>query len=386
MNNPFFKLVCSAAAVVAMSSQAFAQTKPAAKDSCVSPWQQGIDEFPAQPAAAPNPMAAIATKGWDVSFDASFIYWHADQEYMDLGKTDTTAGLSSTANTTVAFTDNSYNPGFKVGLGFGTGYDGWVGNVEYTWLHQTDSTSIGAPTADTAAGATAAWTNNDWYTGTTTAPASAIKLQAGSINANWKLQIDQLDANLSRPYYQGRDLTILPYAGMRGLWIRQRNDINMVYLATPTAPAAVSQNLSQSWAVGPDMGLNAHWLLGWGFRFEGFGGGSILYTRYTKVAHSEANSSPGVAFGTAGVTSTGSITNYNCLRPTLEAGVGLGWGTYFSNLGYAFDLMARYDFMVLFQQNMMRYNTRLVNVLSTSTNPIGDLHLHGLTLTARMDF
>jgi len=379
MNNPFFKLVCSAAAVVAMSSQAFAQTKTAAKDSCVSPWQQGIDEFPAQPAAAPNPMAAIATKGWDVSFDASFIYWHADQEFMDLAVTDVaTTDLASTS-TTVLFTDYSYKPGFKVGFGFGTGYDGWVGNVEYTWLHQTVSTSTGAAPAD--AGVTSAWTNNDWFAIDDTA---GPLLQASSVNAKWKLQVDLLDANLSRPYYQGRDLTILPYAGMRGLWIRQRNDINMVYLTNPTAPPATSNNVSQSWAVGPDMGVNAHWLLGMGFRFEGFGGGSVLYTRYTKVAHSQANATPGTATLRDGA--SGSFTDYGCLRPTLEAGVGLGWGTYFSNLGYAFDLVARYDFMVLFQQNMMRFNDMLINPFVDGLNPIGDLHLHGLTLSARMDF
>ncbi len=380
MNNPFFKLVCSAAAVIAMGSQAFAQSKPASKDSCVSPWQQGVDEFPAQPAAAPNPMAAISTKGWDVFFDASFIYWHADQEYMDLAKTDASNGLASVPATTVAFTDFSYNPGFKVGFGFGTGYDGWVGNVEYTWLHQTQSTSFGAPTADAAN--IAAWTNNDWYTPTSSAN-TVSDFHAGSLNAKWKLHMDLLDANLSRPYYQGRDLTILPYAGLRGLFIRQSNRINMVSLPVPAQPAATSENTSQSWAVGPDMGVNAHWLVGYGFRFEGFGGGSILYTRYTKVAHDEHNSAP---VTTAGNVSVGRITQYGCLRPTLEAGLGLGWGTYFSNLGYYFDLLARYDFMVLFQQNMMRYNVRLINANSLGTNPIGDLHLHGLTLTARMDF
>jgi hypothetical protein len=379
MNNRFFKLVCSAAAVIAMSSQAFAQSsKSMSKDNCntPSPWQQGIDEFPSMPAAAPNPMAAIMTKGWDVFFDMSFIYWHADQEYMDLGKTDTTVGNPSTPSTTVAFTDYTYKPGFKAGFGFGTGYDGWVGTLDYTWLHQTVTTSIGAPPADTVA--TAAWTNNDWFT---TATAGVPNhLQTTAISGKWKLNMDMLDASVSRPYYQGRDLTILPYAGLRGLWLRQANQIQMQYGAG-TTPSAVTENTSHSWSVGPNMGVNANWLVGCGFRFEGFGGGSVLYTRYTRVAHDEHNATP-----VAGAVSNGAITNYNALRATLDAGLGLGWGSYFSNLGYHFDLLARYDFMVAFQQNMMRYNARLISGSSVGTNPIGDLHLHGLTVTARFDF
>jgi hypothetical protein len=348
------------------------------------PFEQGYELCPSQYPRAFNAPAAIDLDAqWDLFINASFIYWHADQDYMDVA---TNAVFNPTPNADgnftaiaptsshVAYQDFRYKPGFKVGLGFNTNYDDWVASLDYTWLHETTHTHRNAPSDPAGTGV---WIQNGWFTGI---DADNTVMQASALTSNWKLHIDMLDLSMSRPFYQGTALTILPYGGLRTLWIKQTFNVNLFSQAAPSAAPWHSHNSSRSWALGPYGGFNTHWILGGGFRFEGTTGASILYTRYTKVRHSEndqgfPNATPFV----------GSIKSYGALRPILEAGMGFGWGSYFCSQSYHLDLSARYDFMIAWNQNMMRY---LVGTLGHSgdVNPIGDLNLHGLTVNARFDF
>lgn len=194
------------------------------------------------------------------------------------------------------------------------------------------------------------------------------------LTARWKLHFDMFDLNISRPYYQGRALTVTPYGGLRFAWIKQLLNVRF---ESEFFPGLVfgHNNRSKNWGVGANMGLMAHWLIGAGFRFEGRTGASLLYTQF-KAKHREKNTSNAV---------DGSIDNLDTLRPIAEAGLGLGWGSYFAGSTMHFDISARYDYMILWGQNIMRNLAGMLDNTSRS-NPIGDLHLQGLTLTARMDF
>jgi hypothetical protein len=66
-----------------------------------------------------------------------------------------------------------------------------------------------------------------------------------------------------------------------------------------------------------------------------------------------------------------------------EMGVGLGWGSYLYCQKYYIDFSARYDFALLWEQNVMR---SFASSLAGRADDIGDLSLHGLTLTGRFDF
>jgi hypothetical protein len=76
--------------------------------------------------------------------------------------------------------------------------------------------------------------------------------------------------------------------------------------------------------------------------------------------------------------------DYTCLRPMLEANLGLGWGMYLAKNRYHIDLSATYDFNYLFSQNMMRVLND-INLLGSSGNGL-DLSLQGLTLSAAFHF
>ncbi len=313
---------------------------------------------------------------WDVWFDASFTYWDAEQEGMDLAVSSTELGtiLLSPIDGSFLFQDRSFKPGFKVGVGMDLGRDHWSGSLEYTWFRSKTST-LGVPPVD-ARGGTAVWIFSNWFN-------RQSNTAAVSMVSTWHLSLDILDAQLSRPYYQGTHLIIAPFGGMRGQWIRQKLNIfaDIFTSSTVTPPLdATSSNHSHSWAVGPRLGALAKWHLGWGIRFEGDVSGNLLFTRYTNVRHNQTPTTTQINASAIG----GKFQSYDCLRAGYEMNLGIGWGRYFDCRNYHFDLLASYDFQVFFNQNIMR---QLADTIADGTgHSPSNLYLQGLTVRAQFDF
>ncbi len=311
------------------------------------------------------PACISVANSWDLNIFASFIYWHTSQDSMETAaiSPSLTSPTSNSTHTT-ALPNFDYQPGLKLGLGLSTNHDDWTCWIEYTWLHQTirhiNRTIEGAP-----------FTLSQWLYDNAGPGITALE-----VHSKWKMHLDSLDVAFSRPYYEGTQITITPYAGLRALWIRQH-----FYLTFPNplnhTQFTLSKNKSHSWAFGPMLGTVGHWMLGLGFRFEGKAGASLLYTRYDHLRNYQQNTT---TFTTA---SSRIFRPYNVLRPTTELGLGLAWGSYLDHQNYYFDLSARYDFNILWDQNAM---VRFINILNGRSGTTGNLFLHGLTLSARLDF
>lgn len=325
--------------------------------------------------AAYNAPANISLKNcWDVSVFASFLYWHVSQEgmYTAVQLPVLNGGFLQSSAGTLTSPDFEYKPGFKVGIGFNTGYDDWTGWVEYTWMHQKTTHTSTAPT--TAPLRTRMWAIDDHAHNLV----SANFDNALSVSSKWKMHLDMLDAAFSRPFYQSKRITISPFAGMRALWIRQNFDINFDQVSLGST-ALHTDMKSHSWAVGPMLGTIGHWMLGTSFRFEGKAEGALLYTRYKKIGQNETI--PRTSTTTMSMNS--SERDLNVLRPMVDLGVGLGWGSYFSCQDYYVDFSARYDFSLLWDQNVM---VQFVNAMNDRPGTTGNLYMHGLTLSGRFDF
>lgn len=335
--------------------------------------------------------------------DASFIYWNVSQEYMDFARPSMVTGEGATLSFTpvpnahVATPNFKYKPGFKVGIGIDTAYDGWVVRAEYTWLHQKISTQVGSATPNETILPTAfpdgqLFTFTDWFPGRASVPVAISDATAAlGMGSHWKMHLDMVDLTVGRPHWLSRNLSIFPSVGLRGLWIRQSYDLTAFGGAIVGSGgvlhlfAVTSNNNSHCWSVGPTASMAANWLIGAGLRIESDMGFSLLYTRYTKIQHQENN----VVFIITPTADNidGNMNNLGCVRPTADMGLGLGWGTYFCNKDYHIDLVARYDFNVFWDQNVMRNLVgNLGNNLVGYADPVGDLYLHGLTVTAKFDF
>lgn len=355
------------------------------------------------PAAYNAPARPAFVRGWNFFLTGSFLYWLAEQEGMEIAVPTSaslsltpgseTISLSSTNGASYIRSDFEFSQGYKAGLGFSCDQeDYWIGALEYTWMHQnvrTPTISEDVVTISRASASAKFLGLTSWFVGNRGIFPLMPALQVG---AKWKMHMDLGDAYLGRPYYQGRYVTMTPFAGVRGVWLRQNFRVQSTL---PTIPGlfssvnpVVSHNYSHSWAVGPRLGLQGRWLLGWGFRVEGDAAGALLFTRYTKVSHRESE----VSFTpTAGVTFINShhfsFKDYNTVRPMTNAGIGFGWGGY---LGWCrdpsvfLDISANYDFLQFWGQNMME---KLVNdYISGIDTPASDLHLQGVTATVRIDF
>jgi hypothetical protein len=325
--------------------------------------------------------------------DASYTYWLAGED----GLTIATNGILSSGvlyfaqesqNLSPSF---SYQSGFKAGLGI-VGDHEWVLRADYTWFRGRNTKSSGAPLTGTAltagvptgtaASGSKVWAVSDWFLQGTT---GGQALSGSSVSSVWRLSMDLVDATFSRPFYQGRWITVTPFGGLRGAFIRQSMDVSLTENITlfsgdlPLQPIG-SRNHSNSWAVGPRLGCETQVVMPKGFRFGGDLSASLLFTRYTSVKHSEDMAATTFNPGPY----TASYKNYDCLRAAAELGLGVGWGSYFSDQDYHFGLSADYDFMIFWSRNIMRQ--LLDSVLTGTASSSSDLYLHGLTVTGRFDF
>ncbi len=335
-----------------------------------------------------NYPANVGTKDHFGGFvTASYLYWFAGQEGMDLATTETFVQvtervISSETQSAAVFQNFKYSSGYKVGLGYNfNNYDNWVVRLDYTNLHQTSSQTVLAPPTLPPPSGVAVFITDEvlyltsWFSQHTIfGQALAVK----ELSSSWHLGLDLVDGVASRPYYQGKSLTISPFGGLRAAFIKQSLHIStdsVLNLITPT-PVVNSKNKSKSWGLGPRAGLETHWLVGSGFRLQGDVGASLLFTRYTKVTHKEDP-----------ITLTYPVSyafkQYNCLRPMAEMNLGVGWLHYFGKC-VALDLSATYDFNYMWKQNMIRALNDL-NIIGSNASA-NDLFLHGLTVTATLSF
>lgn len=339
---------------------------PPAPQCCPAPKVCCEEVKPIQLMPAYNAPSRIEVRGcWDVYASASFTYWQAIQENMELGVVYDATASGVTGN--VINPNFNYKPGFKVGLGMNFDHDNWDSFVEYTWFRGSHSTStslvIGGPDA-----VLPLWT----------APLEDAYYEA---TQNWRLHMDILDWELARSYYVGTKLTFRPFFAARAAWIRQNVDVDYSHALVGDTSYNVDKR-SHSWAVGPRAGLYTNWMIGEGFRLYGNGSGDILFTQYTKLKSADGLVS---AAGVESLRLKVIQHKLNQLRTHLDLELGLGWGTYFDCNNWHVDLTAGYGFQVFFDQNMFRHFTDDVGI-SISNTPNGNLYMHGLTATVRFDF
>lgn len=362
-------VVATLSAVATIFGQNNSKCAPSQKS-----FEQGHEMAQSQMMAGYNAPARIDVRGsWDVYASGSFTYWQPIQDNMELGVVRDTAAPHSALliDGDVVNLNFNYKPGFKVGIGMNFDHDNWDTFVQYTWFRGSHSTTTSLNTAGTSQliplwGAPDVITSTEFFHGT----------------QKWKLHMDLLDWELARSCYVGTKLSFRPFFAARAAWIRQNIDVEYTQHASGTTDFYVDKR-SNSWAVGPRAGLYTNWMIGDGFRLYGNGAGDILFTQYRKLTSSDVSIT----------TSTGAVADYlvthqrrlNTLRTHLELELGFGWGSYFDNNNWHFDISAGYGFQVFFNQNMFRHFTDdIANVVSNSPN--GDLYVHGATGTIRFDF
>jgi hypothetical protein len=307
-------------------------------------------------------------------FDASFLYWQPTQDNMLLGILNSTvfdeSNFANGINSRGINIDFGFRPGFRVGAGGYFDHDNWEMHAEYTWFHCHQKKR-----ASTESGQQILPSWGFPYSISTQAYYSAKE--------RWNLKMDIGDMELARLCYVGTELTFRPNFGLRSAWIRQ--DVAVQYdrpeaINGQDPDAAVIKGKSNSWAVGPKVGLDANWLIGAGFRLFGCTGADLLFTNYTCLLFKE--------------THTGLIQNnpvkvkmsrISAVKPHLDLEVGLGWGTYLDCHSWYLDFALGYEFQIFFDQNMFLHFNDNGNA-GNNTFPNGNLSIQGFSGSAKLDF
>jgi len=303
---------------------------------------------------------------WDFTLSASFLYWQMFQEGLDfIYHFNTLNGVYEKVEW-----DFKFKPAFKIMAGmFFHKHDNWQLSAEYIRHYSTNDISV-----DNRPGLNDTLRIAYWVGGT---PVTTITHVQGRL----KNGIDILNFSLGRAYYLGSHLIIDPFFGLRADWIHDKFYNSYIYNPTGTAEFynIPGEYKVKSWAVGPRAGFESKFLLGEGWRFFGNGAVSLVYKRSTLDGTIRAYDT--------NIQAVAVLAQFqekdDLLRPELELGLGFGWGTYFDNRNWHFDLSAGYDFLLFFNQQVMStafYETAIAELVPH------DIYLHGLTITATFDF
>jgi hypothetical protein len=329
--------------------------------------------------------ARIDVDGWNVFITGSFIYWQAMEEGLDTGLMSyNTAVLSNDSFYDYAIQMNfKYKPGFKVALGTKLGeHDNWLLSAEYTWLHLSDVKEVVYADIPDNYVIYPSWGNMPFH---------VDSFSIVDITAKWKLRYDMIDLEMTRPYYVGTHLVLKPFGALRGGLIKQYYDIKYPSEVGVDGGDAIAYTfethmIQKSWMVGPRIGIDCDWIFFDYFRLIANAAAGLFYQHFTTTG----NNGYTVARTLEYIMTRAFHNNVGQLTPNLEGALGLGWGSYFGeHNGWHFDLSALYEVHYFFDQNKMYQENLRVGLRSVTTpqyTEAGNLMMHGLTITARVDF
>jgi hypothetical protein len=334
-------------------------------ESDLKTFEQGFPVDENQLSKGYNASSRIDVQGaWDVFLDGEFLYWQVNSDHLGFALLSDSVATQPPLNAIVVLPKAKWRPGVRVELGFTVGYDNWM--IIADWYH-----IIGLTQGDA----------RKPVDGTLLVPStcSNVELIAERAIQNGKANINIVDFVFSRPFYLGTALTVNPVFGIKGYWNKMADNETFYdaeyYLPFSHISGSVDYiNINKTfktWGLGPIFGAHANWLLGCGFRMLGGIDLSLLYERAD--AKVEASSSSPITSITELEFLSIMVPKQNLIRTYTQGELGLGWGTYFDNNNWYFDLAAVYEIHYWDQYY-------------TDSAPFGNLWMHGASFRVRLDF
>lgn len=321
---------------------------------------------------------------WDIGLYGAFLYFQAKEEGLETAIVTEIDPEPKTVETQVVDMNFKYKPAFRVGFSANFCNDNWVLYAEYLWYHTTNANTSFSIDAELNS---ILQVNNYWggfVNGSFDQLSSTKRCDCYDAEGSWKIDLDIVDLQLARKYYVGQCLTFMPHIGLRALWMDQKYKAEYFCLDFSLLNESILLNSTSSfssWAIGARGGIDTNWNFCAGIRFFGNTNLSILYTDYDSI---KSDSDALITTATDQFQAKGSFSTDACfLRPETDIALGVGWGDYFCCNSFYFDMAFAYEFHVFWDQNM------LPNSGDYSTIPSalrGNLYLHGLSITARLDF
>ena len=210
----------------------------------------------------------------NVHLYGDFVFLYAQENGLPFGvlaERDSTGSIDLPKE--ILYPDFRFLPGFRVGVGFNSGLDDW--NFYLDWLHLHGKARDSKKTAPLTFDPRSSNILNPW---------------SGLLGNNfasfafgeWKIDLNQVDAEVSRNYWASSNMALKPAIGVRGTRLNTRYFIhNSRVDANLSSPFDERINLNQDLkGVGPVIKLGIEWAFNQYVSFLGNLGLALLYADY----------------------------------------------------------------------------------------------------------
>lgn len=341
---------------------------PCAK--CAQLWPSCGPEWMITPGAGP-----CVACGCDIFITAEFIYWAVRQDHLGF-----VASLPSDLTNVNSFNRGkilhprwSIEPGFRVGIGWVSCFDGWDFTFNYTWLRPRTKTRKATPDTN--------FTLEDaFFTFGNLITEETNPIVITEETGKWRLNFNVIDFEWGRNFYISQCLYLRPHFGLKGTW--QDQHFKATALATQEVSSqtldlsALGKHRIDWWGIGPRAGLESAWHFTKCFSILGEVAATALWGKFesksfitqTDLTNEVTTLIPQGSFK----------TEWHTVKPVLEFLLGIRWEDWWCCDQFYTSLDVGWEVQWWSGQNQFAYYL-------TETR-WGDLGLQGLTIRTRFQF
>lgn len=319
-------------------------------------------------------------RGWFLTLD--ILYWHAKVGGTEFAYSDNDPAATLPIRGRTKDIDFEWDWGVRVGLGYNFAHDGWDAYLHYTYFDTNGSDSSRGGLNSTLIPLRGAA-----QIVSTTASPDDLFIFCDSAKSQYDLDYNALDLELGRAYFVSGQLSFRPHWGLKTAWIDQEQ-IARYTGGNPVVNPNGGDNLGLGvssvhikddcdfWGLGPRVGVESKWHLGYGFSIFGNIAGGLLFG-YFDVDHRER--------WTGNEDNTIRLhANRHAFSPTVQFQLGLRFDKYVHNNRQHIGVGLGYEAEYWWRQNqMLKIDDSAVLKYERYSE---DLSFHGLTLDIRFDF
>lgn len=254
------------------------------------------------------------------------------------------------------------------------------------------------------------WYNTDDSDDTTKAPPSALlsltyfgSFVATRAKSHVDITFNNIDLELGRSFFQSSKLSIRPHFDIKATWLTinqnvvfTQSTVEQLFRTDLYGLDTKTKNHTNYWGLGPRVGVDSQWFLGYGFHIFGDIAASILYSHF-KANHRTIGPPSEFTFLPDGK-QLHIKHDFHRFVPFAQMFLGLGWDTYINDdkqhLGFKLGYEVQYYWRVNQAHQPEDFTTSFAP-LSTGTRTTyriqfekqsEDLMFYGITGEFRLDF
>lgn len=323
---------------------------------------------PITPCAGPK-----VRDGMDIHLSASFLYWTARLDTLTYAKSGfgnlTTATSPNKGD--VQSVDWSWDPGFKVAMGWNFCHGCWDMLLQYTWFY----TNVGDSKRSQFMQA--------GFEIFTPSFQSLDVPHFEKAHAHYDLHYQVGDLEFGRNFYVSKTLKLRPFVGAKGTW--QKQDYNVFYETLPLQALFQQFTFNYTarfdhslWGIGVRMGMNTSWQFSKVFSLYGDFALTGMWVHYDTDRKDtfqlvDTNQPFQEEISTVNIQD-----HLRIIRPVIELAIGLRAETYYSCGRYHFLAQAGWETQIWPNQTLF--------ISLNDHYDRFDLTLQGLTAKVRLDF